>query len=150
MPEFLHHLLLRPSMETKTRSRTTSDPQRSPQDRTWTVAYYAFASRIVIWAIAMASHAFIQDYDSALELILPIDTAPQRLFKGVLGVFLRWDSFYFVHQAENGYVFEQAHAFFPLMPWLMRIVAGTGTAKRTLAIFLRLDILPAPTRSLLP
>lgn len=115
-------------METKTHPQTTSGLQRPPQDRTWTVAYYAFASRIVIWAIAVASHAFIQDYDSALELILPINSAPQRLFKGVLGVFLRWDSFYFVHQAEHGYVFEQAHAFFPLLPWLMRLVADTGTA----------------------
>ncbi|GJJ70509.1 GPI mannosyltransferase 2 [Entomortierella parvispora] len=115
-------------METKTHPRTTSDLQRQPQNRAWTVAYYALASRIVIWAIAVASHAFIQDYDSALELILPIDSAPQRLFKGILGVFLRWDSFYFVHQAEYGYVFEQAHAFFPLLPWLMRVVAGTVLA----------------------
>jgi phosphatidylinositol glycan class V len=93
------------------------------------VAYYALASRIVIWAIAVASHALIQDYDSALELILPIETPAQRQFKGIFGVFLRWDSFYFVHQAEHGYVFEQAHAFFPLLPALMRLVVSTGTVK---------------------
>lgn len=91
-----------------------------------TVAYYALLSRLAIWAIAVASHALIQDYDSALDLILPIETSSQRLFKSIFGVFLRWDAFYFVHIAENGYAFEQAHAFFPLLPILMRFVANTG------------------------
>ncbi|KAF9426659.1 hypothetical protein BGZ94_006215 [Podila epigama] len=68
--------------------------------RITTVAYYALLSRLAIWAIAVASHALIQDYDSALELILPIDTVPQQLFKGLFGVFLRWDAFYFVHVAQ--------------------------------------------------
>ncbi|KAF9977895.1 hypothetical protein BGZ73_004491 [Actinomortierella ambigua] len=93
--------------------------------RAGTIALYALYSRLFIWAIAVASHALIQDYDSALELILPIDTPSQRLFKGVFGVFLRWDAFYFTHIAEKGYVFEQEHAFFPLVPALMR---GMATA----------------------
>ncbi|KAF8952766.1 hypothetical protein BGZ52_003999 [Haplosporangium bisporale] len=93
-----------------------------------TVAYYALLSRVAIWAIAVASHALIQDYDSALDLILPIETSPQRLFKSIFGVFLRWDAFYFVHIAENGYAFEQAHAFFPLLPILMRFVANSVLA----------------------
>ncbi|KAF9192559.1 hypothetical protein BGZ51_005356 [Haplosporangium sp. Z 767] len=97
-------------------------------NRTGTVIYYAIISRLVIWAIAAVSHVLIQDYDSALELILPIETTAQQLFKGIFGVFLRWDSFYFVHIAENGYVFEQAHAFFPLLPALMRLVANSVLA----------------------
>lgn len=99
-------------------------------NRAGTVAYYALISRLFIWAVAAASHALIQDYDSALELIVPIDTTAQRIFKGIAGVFLRWDSFYFVHIAENGYMFEQAHAFFPLLPALMRLTANTGTDRR--------------------
>ncbi|KAG0311957.1 hypothetical protein BGZ97_011526 [Linnemannia gamsii] len=97
----------------------------SPVNRIGTVAYYALISRLVIWALAGVSHALIQDYDSALELILPIETTSQQLFKSVFGVFLRWDAFYFVHIAEKGYVFEQAHAFFPLVPALSRLVANT-------------------------
>ncbi|KAG0203878.1 hypothetical protein BGX28_003978 [Mortierella sp. GBA30] len=81
----------------------------SPADRVGTVAYYAFISRVVIWAIAVTSHALIQDYDSALELLLPINTTAQQIFKGIAGVFLRWDSFYFIHIAENGYTFEQLY-----------------------------------------
>ncbi|KAG0261157.1 hypothetical protein DFQ27_003119 [Actinomortierella ambigua] len=95
--------------------------------RAGTIALYALYSRLFIWAIAVASHALIQDYDSALELILPIDTPTQRLFKGVFGVFLRWDAFYFTHIAEKGYVFEQEHAFFPLVPALMRLMANAAS-----------------------
>ncbi|KAF8938067.1 hypothetical protein BGZ58_001645 [Dissophora ornata] len=98
----------------------------SSLNRASTVAYYALISRLAIWAIAVVSHALIQDYDSAVELILPIETPAEQLFKSVFGVFLRWDSFYFVDIAERGYVFEQAHAFFPLLPLLTRLVAGTG------------------------
>ncbi|ORZ27001.1 GPI mannosyltransferase 2 [Lobosporangium transversale] len=93
-----------------------------------TIAYYALISRLVIWVIAVASHALVQDYDSALELVLPIETRAQQLFKSIFGVFLRWDSFYFVHIAENNYVFEQSHAFFPLLPGLMRLIANSVLA----------------------
>ncbi|KAG0030807.1 hypothetical protein BGZ81_002165 [Podila clonocystis] len=99
-----------------------------------TVAYYALLSRLAIWAIAVASHALIQDYDSALDLILPIETVSQRMFKSIFGVFLRWDAFYFVHIAENGYAFEQAHAFFPLLPIFMRLVANTVLAPLSLVM----------------
>ncbi|KAI7816542.1 GPI mannosyltransferase 2 [Gamsiella multidivaricata] len=92
------------------------------------VAYYALLSRLAIWFIAVVSHALIQDYDSALELVLPVETIAQQFFKGIFGVFLRWDSFYFVHIAEHGYVFEQEHAFFPLLPVLMRLVSNTVLA----------------------
>ncbi|KAI1311329.1 hypothetical protein EDD11_003474 [Mortierella claussenii] len=96
--------------------------------RAGAVAFYALISRLVIWAIAAASHALVQDYDSALELVLPTETLAQQVFKGVFGVFLRWDAFYFLHIAEYGYVFEQAHAFFPLLPALMKLVAATVLA----------------------
>ncbi|KAF9131258.1 hypothetical protein BGW39_002041 [Mortierella sp. 14UC] len=106
----------------------------STLNRIGTVAYYALISRLVIWAIAAVSHALIQDYDSALELILPIDTPGQQLFKSIFGVFLRWDAFYFVHIAEKGYIFEQAHAFFPLVPALTRLVANTVLAPLSFAL----------------
>lgn len=113
-------------METLSKSTLTT---HSTVNRIGTVTYYALISRLVIWAIAAVSHTLIQDYDSALELILPIETTGQQLFKSIFGVFLRWDAFYFAHIAEKGYVFEQAHAFFPLVPALTRLVANTGKGR---------------------
>ncbi|KAF9927643.1 hypothetical protein FBU30_003019 [Linnemannia zychae] len=118
-------------MEVSSKHPPTS---QGPISRIGAVAYYAFISRIIIWVIAVVSHALIQDYDSALELILPIDTVAQQLFKSIFGVFLRWDAFYFVHIAEKGYVFEQAHAFFPLVPALARFVANTILAPLSFAL----------------
>ncbi|KAF9091508.1 hypothetical protein BGX23_005086 [Mortierella sp. AD031] len=115
-------------------SKHTLTSPTAAVSRIGTVAYYALISRLVIWAIAAVSHALIQDYDSALELILPIDTTTQQLFKSIFGVFLRWDAFYFVHIAEKGYIFEQAHAFFPLVPALSRLVANTILAPLSFAL----------------
>ncbi|KAG0328306.1 hypothetical protein BGZ99_005659 [Dissophora globulifera] len=86
---------------------SAEDPVTAARSRVGTVAYYALLSRLAIWLLATASHVLIQDYDSALELVLPIDTPGQQLFKSIFGVFLRWDSFYFVDIAERGYAFEQ-------------------------------------------
>ena len=38
---------------------------------------------------------------------------------------VRWDAVYFVSMSLEGYVFEQQHAFFPLLPWLTRLLAHT-------------------------
>ena len=39
--------------------------------------------------------------------------------------FVRWDALYFLGISENGYTFEQQHAFFPLLPMLIRLVRET-------------------------
>ncbi|RKP37479.1 hypothetical protein BJ085DRAFT_36695 [Dimargaris cristalligena] len=53
------------------------------------------------------------------------DPAPLRYWlKPWLRVFVRWDAIYFVHLAEEGhYIYEQEHAFFPMLPMLMRFFA---------------------------
>ena len=42
-----------------------------------------------------------------------------------LGGFQRWDALYFTHIAENGYVYQNSLAFFPLYPWMVRLAANT-------------------------
>ncbi|KAJ1972214.1 ER membrane glycoprotein subunit of the GPI transamidase complex-like protein [Dimargaris xerosporica] len=50
----------------------------------------------------------------------------QRMLGSWLQVFVRWDAVYFVHLAEEGhYIFEQEHAFFPMLPLLIRFIALT-------------------------
>jgi phosphatidylinositol glycan class V len=80
--------------------------------------------------LAVISKAFVDDYDSSAEtILLGSSTAliPNNLLYRFFSVFVRWDAFYFLHIAENGYVYEQEHAFFPLLPMLSRLVSETGT-----------------------
>ncbi|KAJ1815789.1 ER membrane glycoprotein subunit of the GPI transamidase complex-like protein, partial [Coemansia sp. RSA 2598] len=74
------------------------------------------------------------DYDSSLSVFIrPADRAIdgpaslllERLARGLAQIVVRWDAFYFVDIADAGYVYEQEHAFFPLLPLLMRALAGT-------------------------
>ncbi|KAJ2797637.1 ER membrane glycoprotein subunit of the GPI transamidase complex-like protein [Coemansia furcata] len=95
-------------------------------DRRWSVIKYAAASRAVVLVLGAVSNTIINDYDASTSLVLP---DASLIFESVLRtlahVFVRWDSFYFLHIADAGYVHEQEHAFFPLLPMLMRLVAST-------------------------
>lgn len=91
----------------------------------------AITSRLLTWSLAFISTLFINDYDSSVDTILSIESESsssliQNIFNRVFRVFLRWDSFYFLHIAEEGYVFEQEHAFFPFYPLLVRTLGSSG------------------------
>ncbi|GET65973.1 mannosyltransferase [Rhizophagus irregularis] len=80
-------------------------------------------SRFLAWIIALISTFIVDDYDSSVDTILishEDSTLIQKIFNICFRVFLRWDAFYFTHISEEGYVYEQEHAFFPLLPLLAR------------------------------
>ncbi|RHZ83134.1 hypothetical protein Glove_99g42 [Diversispora epigaea] len=89
-----------------------------------TITLLAITSRLLTWFIAFISTLIIDDYDSSVDTILltesELPTLIQNIFNRIFRVFLRWDSFYFLHIAEEGYVFEQSNAFFPFYPLLIR------------------------------
>ncbi|ORX39481.1 mannosyltransferase [Piromyces finnis] len=94
-----------------------------------TIIKYAIQSRCLIWIIALISKIFVNEHDSSASLILSdkqqnysyLDHLVIKLF----GVFIRWDSFFFYHIAENGYVYEQETAFFPFLPYMMRFLSNS-------------------------
>ncbi|KAJ2637287.1 ER membrane glycoprotein subunit of the GPI transamidase complex-like protein, partial [Coemansia sp. RSA 1694] len=110
-------------------SREQAGALDSVRDRRWTVVKYAAASRVAAMVLGVASNAIIDDYDASTSLILPdASSALEGALRALAHVFVRWDAFYFLHIADTGYVHEQEHAFFPLLPLLMRLVAGTVLA----------------------
>ncbi|KAI9474627.1 ER membrane glycoprotein subunit of the GPI transamidase complex-like protein [Coemansia sp. RSA 989] len=94
-------------------------------NRQWTVVKYAACSRLFSLGLGMVSSAIVGDYDASAQMVLD---RGQSLGARVLYVLahslLRWDAFYFVHIAGNGYIYEQEHAFFPLLPQLMRLLSA--------------------------
>ncbi|ORY70691.1 mannosyltransferase [Neocallimastix californiae] len=90
---------------------------------------YAIQSRLFIWIISLLSHIFVNEHDSSASLILSDNSQSystlDQIIIYIFGVFVRWDSFFFYHIAENGYIYEQETAFFPFLPYMMRILSNT-------------------------
>jgi len=105
----------------------TSNSKNKPNIKT--IVKYAIQSRCLIWIISVISHIFVNEHDSSASLILSdnqqnystLDHIVIKLF----GVFIRWDSFFFYHIAENGYIYEQETAFFPFLPLMMRFLSNS-------------------------
>ncbi|CAG8629555.1 7982_t:CDS:2 [Paraglomus occultum] len=80
----------------------------------------AILSRLFVWILAFLSSYLLDDYDSAADVLFQANSLLQKLFNLTFRAFLRWDAFYFLHLAEEGYVYEQEHAFFPVLPLVIR------------------------------
>ncbi|KAJ2236224.1 ER membrane glycoprotein subunit of the GPI transamidase complex-like protein [Coemansia sp. RSA 1722] len=122
------------------------------EDRIWSVVKYAVLSRVISLALGAVSNAFVEDYDSSLSVFLPsVDEAKasvaflslERLARALAQIVVRWDAFYFVHIADAGYIYEQEHAFFPLLPLLMRALTSTVLSPLVSAIGRQLALVVA-------
>eukprot|EP00833_Pecoramyces_ruminatium_P004754 jgi/Orpsp1_1/1178786/evm.model.c7180000066739.1 len=90
---------------------------------------YALQSRLLIWIISLLSHIFVNEHDSSASIILSDSSQTysklDQIIIQLFGVFIRWDSFFFYHIAENGYIYEQETAFFPFLPFMMRFLSNS-------------------------
>ncbi|KAJ1935028.1 ER membrane glycoprotein subunit of the GPI transamidase complex-like protein, partial [Kickxella alabastrina] len=119
------------------RKAVSGSGPKDKRSRLWSVIKWAVVSRMASLALGIVSNAVIDDYDASLGVFLPpapsansgqLSLLCSRLARGLAQVVVRWDAFYFVHIADSGYVYEQEHAFFPLLPLLMRLLARTVLA----------------------
>jgi len=87
---------------------------------------YAIQSRLFIWIISLLSHIFVNEHDSSASLILSDNSQSystlDQIIIYIFGVFVRWDSFFFYHIAENGYIYEQVFFFFFFFFFLILIL----------------------------
>ncbi|KAI9227415.1 MAG: GPI mannosyltransferase 2 [Piptocephalis tieghemiana] len=104
----------------------------SPSSTTiWEIIRFATLVRLVVLGILVVACQLGQDYDtSSSSLLLSSSESPNKgaldwVIKPLVEPLLRWDAVYFVHIAQEGYVYEQEHAFFPGLPLAMRFVAFT-------------------------
>ena len=86
-----------------------------------------FTLHLRIFFVQIFVNEFINDYDSSSIINENGDSTPptswcdlifQRMFEG----FSKWDAAYFMKIAEDDYKYEQYLAFFPLFPWILRIL----------------------------
>jgi hypothetical protein len=86
---------------------------------------FSAASRVLVALVALVARWTVEPFDSSGELALSLADAQgiDWTVKATAGVFVRWDALYFLDIAKHGgYSYEQQHAFFPLLPILMRSI----------------------------
>lgn len=102
--------------------------------------YLTFFVKLFIFALAVLSHVTQTSFDLSGDLYVDYYKsrssiqqyeaedgsnwrfAIESFVLDRLKPFVRWDALYFLAIMENGYTFEQEHAFFPLLPALSRLV----------------------------
>eukprot|EP01126_Amoeba_proteus_P020338 TRINITY_DN206_c1_g2_i12.p1 TRINITY_DN206_c1_g2~~TRINITY_DN206_c1_g2_i12.p1 ORF type:complete len:134 (+),score=8.80 TRINITY_DN206_c1_g2_i12:177-578(+) len=85
----------------------------------------AVCSRCLVWSISIITTLLVDPYDTSAHLAYEWKQTSgilNKMFQVLFGPFANWDAIYFVGIAKMGYKYEQFHAFFPLLPWLMRFL----------------------------
>lgn len=96
----------------------------------------ALVSRVLTLSIAVISHGVVGSFDSSGSLQGAISQHPLHPLT------FNWDAEYFTAITQHGYTFEQSHAFWPLLPYTVRILTyicqQTGIPLSTLQIMIPL------------
>ncbi|CAM6112845.1 unnamed protein product [Calypogeia fissa] len=102
------------------------------------VLYLAVASRVLVAALFLLWRNVANPYDTSADLSLPCLSSNsctsqeehqqpiwgQRLGKAIQRTVV-WDGVYYIRIAECGYEYEQAYAFLPALPLLIRLMSQT-------------------------
>lgn len=101
---------------------TTTNTMPSPTTTTTTNALIVHRHQSLLLRLAVLSRA-VTFLLLQLTVRLPLfDASPLLVSTG--RPFLRWDTFHFLHVAEQGYAYEHEWAFFPGVPIVMHAMAS--------------------------
>ncbi|KAL5499908.1 hypothetical protein EMCRGX_G011377 [Ephydatia muelleri] len=92
------------------------------------VARWAIVSRVCLLALQLVANNLIPDHVGSMNDVFMKDmrTPPHSgIAEVLLGGMDNWDAEYFIFISEHGYKYEQAMAFFPLLPSTMWLVSRT-------------------------
>ncbi|XP_062554175.1 GPI mannosyltransferase 2 [Armigeres subalbatus] len=107
----------------------------------------ALLSRLLVIALQIISNHLIPDHDAGVFLAPRDPEAIPGKFDGlvqtVLGGLHRWDSQYFLHISEHGYSYENTLAFFPLFPFIIKIIASVLGGNSSLVTYRELSLVIA-------
>jgi hypothetical protein len=103
-----------------------AQPVSRRRDGAWPTALWAaYGSRIIVWVAAMIAlaisppgHAIVASFDPQ-SLTAPFHSA---VLNRLLAPAARYDSVWYLGIAQHGYFTDQARAFFPLYPLVIRAV----------------------------
>lgn len=89
-----------------------------------------FFVKSFVFAVAYVCSRYAKPYNHSIGLLLnpanggvPLSNV-ESIVKSILRPFVSWDGAYFLSIARDGYRFEQQHAFFPLFPLLIKLMAN--------------------------
>lgn len=107
----------------------TAFPRRSERF----VLHMAVLSRVVVFMFGLVSTALVGPFDTSTSLLV----GDSKLVPGFVQCPANWDGAFNLRIAEQGYLYEQAHAFFPLFPLITRLsVRALGTERSVLVLAL--------------
>lgn len=86
----------------------------------------ALLSRLLVLLLQIISNYLIPDHDAEVFIAPRDPEAPAGKLDGLVDILFgglhRWDAQYFLHISEHGYSYENTLAFFPLFPFIIKIV----------------------------
>ncbi|XP_058057683.1 GPI mannosyltransferase 2 [Anopheles bellator] len=133
-------------------SNTESTAELPPSSGSFfhiSIVKLALVSRLLVIVLQIVANQLLPDHDAGV-FVAPRDTEqPERpldkLVRFAFGGLERWDAQYFLHIAEHGYTYENTLAFFPLFPFILKIIGSalSSTDLATLIGFRELSLLLA-------
>ncbi|KAK8798834.1 hypothetical protein WA158_007918 [Blastocystis sp. Blastoise] len=99
------------------------------KDEEGSLLQFAIVIRLLVWTLAIISSTIGGQFDDSLQEYIALHTEQQtfadKAIYTLIGTpFANWDALHFISIAEHGYQYEQQHAFFPGISFILRLLSN--------------------------